>query len=408
MIFRRLLLAVSLGLFFCNSPLFCQGNGKLQIHFIDVGQGDGALLISPQGQTVLFDGGVLNKCDKPLSYLEQLGVAKIDYLIVSHYHSDHIGCTPQELQAFPLQKEAIDRGFSYTTTAYTDYVNAVQNLRTSLTSPGREIVLDAATATPVKINVVVVDGVPLHAAPITTDNENDLSLSAVITYGRFKAEIGGDLSGVASVRFFGSNRVEYKDIESSVAPDVGPLDVYKVHHHCSAYSSNQNWLAATHPTIAIVSAGDGNTYGHPTPECLQRLHDGGVKKTYWTELGAGQQPLPGLDVVAGNIIVEVAAPPNDSSFTVTYDNAQPDTFAVLAAGGGSAGPGPSVTPPTKPIYAWSKKAHTYHFITCDFVRNISAKNLETGAKPPAGKSLHAGCPSHHGNAETTDPSDVPR
>jgi competence protein ComEC len=56
-----------------------QANGKLQIHFMDVGQGDGALLISPLGETVLFDDGALNFCDKPVSYLQQLGVTKIDY-----------------------------------------------------------------------------------------------------------------------------------------------------------------------------------------------------------------------------------------------------------------------------------------------------------------------------------------
>jgi len=72
-----------------------QANGKLQIHFMDVGQGDGAVLISPRGQVVLFDDGVANHCDRPISYLQQLGVTKIDYHIASHYHSDHIGCAKE-------------------------------------------------------------------------------------------------------------------------------------------------------------------------------------------------------------------------------------------------------------------------------------------------------------------------
>src|SRR5689334_20564107 len=63
-----------------------QVNGNLQIHFIDVGQGDGAILISPQGETVLFDDGRLGACEKPVNYLRSIAVSKIDYHIASHYH----------------------------------------------------------------------------------------------------------------------------------------------------------------------------------------------------------------------------------------------------------------------------------------------------------------------------------
>src|SRR5437868_12988516 len=106
-------------------PVYAQANGKLQIHYMDVGQGDGAVLISPFGEVVLFDDGVLNQCSKPIAYLQSLGVTRIDYHIASHYHSDHIGCAAQILQQFPLQKAAYDRGGSYTTATFTSYVNAV-------------------------------------------------------------------------------------------------------------------------------------------------------------------------------------------------------------------------------------------------------------------------------------------
>jgi hypothetical protein len=77
------------------APACGQANGKLQLHFMNVGQGDGALLVSPGGETVLFNNGVLNYCDLPLSYLQQLGVERIDYHIASHYHADHSGCTEE-------------------------------------------------------------------------------------------------------------------------------------------------------------------------------------------------------------------------------------------------------------------------------------------------------------------------
>src|SRR6476620_7235978 len=68
------------------------GNGKLQIHHIDVGQGDGALLISPLGQTALFDDGVYTDCSVIKSYLQGLGITTVDYHFCSHYHADHLGC----------------------------------------------------------------------------------------------------------------------------------------------------------------------------------------------------------------------------------------------------------------------------------------------------------------------------
>lgn len=367
---------------------------------MDVGQGDGAILVSPGGETVLFDGGRNNRCDLPVSYLQQLGISTIDYLFVSHYHADHIGCTPQELQEFPLKHEAFDRGFDYASVTYTNYLQAVGTHRSSQTTAGKKIVLDAGSATPVSVEIVAMDG-----NGITTDNENDLSLVALVTYGKFKAEIGGDLSGVAKVQHFGSTVVEYKDIETSIAPKIGPLSVYKVHHHCSAFSSNANWLSVTKPLVAVVSTGDGNTYGHPTAECLLRLHKS-IQKTYWTERGAGASPEADLDVVGGNIIVEVA-PPGNGQFTVTFSGTQVDTYTIPTDAGG-AGPGaPGGGASSQPVFAWSKRAKVYHFTNCTYVRNISPSNLQRGDTAPTGKHIHAGCPIVHTGPDSTEISDIP-
>jgi beta-lactamase superfamily II metal-dependent hydrolase len=352
-----------------------QANGKLQIHFMDVGQGDGAVLISPQGEIVLFDDGVRNNCDLPVSYLQQLGIDHIDYHILSHYHADHLGCATQVFSEFPLRKDAFDRGSSYPSQAYTSYISAIGTHRVSLAAPGRQIVLDSTSTTPVTITVVALNG-----NGIATSNENDLSLVAVVAYGTFRAEIGGDLSGESVVQHFGPTAVQYSDIESSVAPLVGRIAVYKVHHHCSAHSSNDAWLAETKPVIGIVSAGDNNTYGHPDPTCLERLHKAGVK-TYWTETGKGGTPDPGFDVVAGNIVVEVAAAA--TSFTVAHGAAPVDTYSISSAGPGTT---------DQPRFAWSKKSAVYHKIDCKFVLNISPANLEKGNAPPPGKRLHTDCP----------------
>jgi beta-lactamase superfamily II metal-dependent hydrolase len=100
---RRVAIHLLLALL-CPGFVFAQGNGKLQIHYMDVGQGDGAVLISPLGEVVLFDDGVLNQCGKPIGYLQSLGITKIDYHIASHYHADHIGCAPQVLALFHYKR----------------------------------------------------------------------------------------------------------------------------------------------------------------------------------------------------------------------------------------------------------------------------------------------------------------
>jgi beta-lactamase superfamily II metal-dependent hydrolase len=354
-----------------------QANGKLQIHHIDVGQGDGAVLISPKGEVVLFDAGEDMKrhdCTRPVSYLDQLGVKHIDYLFISHYHFDHIGCVPAVLEQFPLQHEAFDRGETYPGATFVNYTKAVGTHRKTGVI-GKILTLDKDSSNPVLITIVAEDGKSQHGA-VETSNENDLSLATVVSFGTFKEEIGGDLSG--------DNTQMYQDVETPVALDVGKIDVYKVHHHCSSHSTNDTWLKDTKPAVGIISAGDRNDYGHPTADCLERLHVHNVR-TYWTEMGNGVEPDPGLDVVGGNIVVEVG--PNASTFTITYGE-HADSYS-LAGTGTIPTTGPVATTPK---YAWSKKSGSYHFANCRYVQNIAAANLQKGDEPPPDKKLHKNCP----------------
>ncbi|MEW6664130.1 MAG: MBL fold metallo-hydrolase [Thermodesulfobacteriota bacterium] len=365
---KKALLIFALVLFIASSAL-AQGNGKLQIHFIDVGQGDAAILISPNGETVLFDNGVARFCDMPVSYLQQLGVTKIDYHVASHYHDDHIGCASEVFTAFPLNIAAFDRGYTYPSQVFERYKGAVGTKRKQASVPSK-ISLDSGD-TPVDIEFVAVNG-----AGVDTSNENDLSLVAVIRFGKFDAVMGGDLSGF--------DTENYRDIESLVAAKVGQAEVYKVHHHCSRYSTNDTWLSVVKPKVGIISASGtiGRNHSHPTQDCLERLHKAGVK-TYWTEPGGGAAPEPGWDVVGGNIIVE--AEPNSETFKVICNWNRTDTHSVWESA--------AVQPPAESAYAWSRKSAVYHYSGCRYVSNINPANLERGESPPSGKRLHEGCPT---------------
>ncbi len=285
------------------------GNGKLQIHHIDVGQGDGMLLISPNGQTALFDDGNYLSCTGIKTYLQGLGVTTVDYHFLSHYHSDHLGCI-DDLAAIGITigTAGYDRGSTYSSGTYTAYVNTLGAKRQTL-AKNQVITLDAASANPVTIKCVDLNGAGVYS-PSGSD-ENAKSAVYKVSYGGFDEVIGGDLTGDGTT-----------DVETTVGPETGDVDVYKTHHHGSRYSSNDNWLNAITAEVAVVQCGNGNSYGHPTLEAMTRLHNHNVK-TYWTETGAGATPNASWDKVGGNIVVQVNLATNQytvagTGFTDTY------------------------------------------------------------------------------------------
>jgi competence protein ComEC len=346
-----------------STILSAQPNGKFQMHFISVGQGDCALLIAPNGSTVLFDDGVRNNCELVTGYLDSLHIDSIDYHVASHYHADHIGCA--EVVLTKLRKHAYDRGGSYRSATYRKYEKVIGEKRRTAV-PGNKIELGDVTVEFVAANATIKEG-PI----ITTENENDLSVVCVVRYGSLDIVMGGDLSG-----FHAS---DYEDIETAVAPKVGEVEVYKVNHHCSSYSSNSFWLETIHPRIGIISTGEGNDYQHPAVDCLQRLHQNGVV-TFWTSEGNGAEPADGQDHVVGSVVLTFVKGAN--TFDVVT-SAGTSTFSTWEA---------STVHPVELKYVWSKNSSVYHDATCRYVKTITTANYQAGTVPPDGKTLHKGCP----------------
>jgi beta-lactamase superfamily II metal-dependent hydrolase len=301
-------------------------NGRLQIIQLDVGQGDGAVLISPLGDVAVIDEGPPGTGVMGVSVvgqLQALGITHVEHHFASHYHSDHISNIDEIVNAGISIGRGWDRGGSYTTGAYTTYVNTLGSKRRTMVR-NQIVTLDSLSAHPVTIKCVNLAGAGIYSGT----EENVLSMVLKVSYGEFDAVFGGDLSG--------ANSGSYRDIESTVGPQVGPVEVYKVHHHGAATSSNANWLSATQPKIGVISMGVGNSYGHPTSAALSRLHAANVH-TYWTEAGSGVAPNPSWDKVSnGQVII-----------SATWQAAGVDTvrgngFADIFTNSGTAG---DVTPP---------------------------------------------------------------
>lgn len=251
------------------------------IRHLDVEQGDAALIVSPSGEVAMIDSGGTG-CSNVVGYVQAQGVTHIDYHFATHYHADHIGCLDDLVAAGITLGTCYDRGGSKDTQTFQDYAAACEGKRITAFK-GQLVELSGGT------EIRVVD---LNGAGVSTSDENALGLVLKVSYGDFDHEFAGDLPG------------QSPDIESVVGPEVGDVEVCKVHHHGSKFSSNEAWLNATRPEVCILSVGS-NSFGHPTAEAIGRLHDQGVE-LYWTNAGSGTVPGAGDTVCDGAVVVTVS------------------------------------------------------------------------------------------------------
>jgi len=304
----------------CGTGTWTSGN--LEIHHIDIGQGDSALIVGPTGKSLLLDAGETNwnssanaKVIGP--YIESvLGCKSLDYVLISHFHLDHIGYVGYGGLWYLVETQA----FSVGTTLVRDYNNYLgdtsgtfTNWKTYLESAG-QATLHPVTALEgtgqvdlgpgVTFNIVALDGNgSILAGDFRGDShppsENDYSIGVVLSYGDFDEWLGGDLDGQYEVGF----GYTYHDIELNVAPEAGDVDVYKANHHGSSHSSSATFINQLDPEVSVISEGDGNTYGHPTQETIDRLL--ATSTVYLTERGELTTDI-GAAIVAGNIVIKTS------------------------------------------------------------------------------------------------------
>ena len=221
----------------------------LALHMIDVWQGDGLLVVSPEGFTMLCDTGDEPEYPSLKRHLRSTGVTALDYTLVSHQHADHMGAMDRVLEDHAEIGVAFDGGGRASSDAFADYRKATAGRRTTVVAGDT---LDLGPSVQVDV---------LHSDVGDRDNENNNSVVIRITYGDVTFLIGGDC--------------ESEVCESAIDP--GPIDVYKVHHHGSSDSTSRRLLRQMEPALALISTGAGNDYGHPEDSTLDRLADVGAE-----------------------------------------------------------------------------------------------------------------------------------
>lgn len=222
----------------------------MNVHFIDVGQGD-SILIQVNSKNLLIDSGPSASKDKLVKYLNSSKISKLDYIIATHPHEDHIGNMSYIIDNFEVLNFYAPKVNS-NTKAFETMVESlvIKDLKIKVLKPNiKSIDLGENT----KVDVF---------SPISNEYENLNNFSSIIkiSYGTTSFLFTGDSEELSEKEVL----TQGYDLKS---------DVLKVGHHGSSSSTSKRFLDAVDPYIAVISVGKDNSYGHPSQEVLSRLKD---------------------------------------------------------------------------------------------------------------------------------------
>ncbi len=248
---------------------------SLRFYFFNVGQGDATLLQMPDGKTLLIDGGEPDT--GIVSDLQSLGIQRIDLMIATHPHSDHIGGLVQVLQSFPVT-EVVTNGQPETTSVFEHFLDGIAAAKAEYVEVKRG-------------DVISLGGIDFRVLnPANTDNPdlNENSVVLQFKYGQTTFLMMGD-SGA--------------DTEAALMSAGLPLKaaILNVGHHGSTTGSTPAFLNAVQPKIALYSAGINNQYGLPSAKTIAALQAAGA-----TVYGTDQNGTIGINVNLNGYTINTA------------------------------------------------------------------------------------------------------
>jgi competence protein ComEC len=244
---------------FYHRPNIRPPDGEIWLHFIDVGQGD-CILIQSADNAVLIDAGTVSASRAITTYLDNLGITSLDYVVATHPHSDHIGGMPAVINRYSISEFWMP-DVVHTTHIFEDMLDALEANNMQITTVQAGDILRAGI-----IEMTVV-------APNRSfyQNLNNYSIVLHMKYGNTAMLFTGDAEALSE-----NEIIADWDIKS---------DIIKVGHHGSRTSSSHRFLSETAASVAVITVGAGNRFGHPHGEVVDRLNEMGMVIKRTDELG---------------------------------------------------------------------------------------------------------------------------
>lgn len=215
---------------------------KMEVHFIDVGQGD-ATLVTCGGHSMLIDAGDNTKGTAVQNYLKKQNVKKLDYLVLTHPDADHIGGAAVIVTKFKIDKVFMS-DFEKDNKTYQNLIRSLDNKHLKYITPKAGSTYTLGTAE-----------ITMLAPNDSYDNPNDASVALIIKNGKNRFLFTGDAEENAEADIL-ANGIDIS------------ADVYKAGHHGSRTSTSQKFFEAVKPSSAVISCAEDNSYGHPHAETL--------------------------------------------------------------------------------------------------------------------------------------------